>query len=130
MKQDDLYKAQLEEQRLTKLNELKEKTPYAQIIANMTVVVVAGCCTCLICVKTTTHLFFACIMPLRLTLSELGRRLQLFVQMLNLFKRAFPLLYAHHFCICIVHSSFECDDCKELNVHTICVHYSGNGIIS
>ncbi|KAF1781623.1 AP complex, mu/sigma subunit [Phytophthora cactorum] len=35
MKQEELHKAQLEEQRLAKLNELKEKTPYAQIIANI-----------------------------------------------------------------------------------------------
>lgn len=37
MKLEELHKAQLEEQRLAKLSELKEKTPYAQIIANITV---------------------------------------------------------------------------------------------
>ncbi|KAG6611235.1 Coiled-coil domain-containing protein [Phytophthora cinnamomi] len=36
MKLEEIHKAQLEEQRLAKLNELKEKTPYAQIIANIT----------------------------------------------------------------------------------------------
>ncbi|EGZ16253.1 hypothetical protein PHYSODRAFT_316293 [Phytophthora sojae] len=36
MKLEELHKAQLEEQRLAKLSELKEKTPYAQIIANIT----------------------------------------------------------------------------------------------
>ncbi|KAG7391501.1 hypothetical protein PHYPSEUDO_004571 [Phytophthora pseudosyringae] len=35
MKQEELHKVQLEEQRLAKLNELKETTPYAQIIANI-----------------------------------------------------------------------------------------------
>ncbi|KAE8911673.1 hypothetical protein PF005_g14912 [Phytophthora fragariae] len=35
MKLEELHKAQLEEQRLAQLNELKEKTPYAQIIANI-----------------------------------------------------------------------------------------------
>ncbi|KAL4144252.1 hypothetical protein PRNP1_013390 [Phytophthora ramorum] len=36
MKLEEIHKAQLEEQKLAKLNELKEKTPYAQIIANIT----------------------------------------------------------------------------------------------
>ncbi|ETK79947.1 hypothetical protein L915_14241 [Phytophthora nicotianae] len=35
MKQEELHKAELEGQRLVKLNELKETTPYAQIIANI-----------------------------------------------------------------------------------------------
>ncbi|KAF4317964.1 hypothetical protein BBO99_00001148 [Phytophthora kernoviae] len=35
VKTEQLHKAQQEEQRLAKLNELKEKTPYAQIIANI-----------------------------------------------------------------------------------------------
>ncbi|ETL33366.1 hypothetical protein, variant [Phytophthora nicotianae CJ01A1] len=37
MKQEELHKAELEGQRLVKLNELKETTPYAQIIANIAV---------------------------------------------------------------------------------------------
>ncbi|KAL3661350.1 hypothetical protein V7S43_013554 [Phytophthora oleae] len=35
MKLEELHRAQLEQQRVAKLNELKEKTPYAQIIANI-----------------------------------------------------------------------------------------------
>ncbi|KAK1945337.1 hypothetical protein P3T76_003870 [Phytophthora citrophthora] len=35
MKLEEIHKEQLEQQRVAKLNELKEKTPYAQIIANI-----------------------------------------------------------------------------------------------